>query len=248
MQSRFELQICLFRLRTSLYAIENLHLADKKRDCSESKSCFVLDNTPGILIHMIDKYMAWSQVGRVNGIKCSLPRLHIIVQEARSQKILSGGWNAFIVPDEVTQRLVGESLMLAVAQLVQVGDAGEVDHRRWTAHQHLTIGSNKKAKGCPEYFVTEMINKCVLAIIWTYKVVFGRGKKRFLDHLCVDEAWTVLPIISRPVDLDFKRTELPSHTCNAAVFIKSYIYVTRPLALTLPNNLVSLDWNKDPGK
>ena len=36
--------------------------------------------------------------------------------------------------------------MLAVAQLVQVGDAGEVDHRRWTAHQHLTIGSNKMAK------------------------------------------------------------------------------------------------------
>ena len=36
--------------------------------------------------------------------------------------------------------------MLAVAQLIQVGDAGEVDHRRWTAHQYLIKGSNKIAK------------------------------------------------------------------------------------------------------
>ena len=52
----------------------------------------------------------------------------------------------YIVPDAITQRLVGESLMLAVAQLIQVGDAGEVDHRRWTAHQHLIKGSHKIAK------------------------------------------------------------------------------------------------------
>ena len=77
--------------------------------------------------------------------------------------------------------------MLAVAQLIQVGDAGEVDHRRWTAHQHLTIGSNKMAKECPKY-VPKMIKKCVLAIICTHKVVFGRSEKSFLDHLCVDEA------------------------------------------------------------
>ena len=169
--------------------------------------------------------MAWSQVGGVNGIKCSLPRLHTIVQEARFQKILSGGWNAFIVLDAITQRLVGESLMLAVAQLIQVGDAGEVDHRRWTAHQHLTIGSNKMAKECPKYFVTKMIIKCVLAIIWTYKVVIGGSKKRFLDHLCVDEAWTVLPIISRPAHWDFQKDgthnsrKLSSlnHRCNKVI-------------------------------
>ena len=71
----------------------------------------------------------------------------------------------YIVPDAITQRLVGESLMLAVAQLIQVGDAGEVDHRRWTAHQHLTIGSNKMAKECPKYFETAIINKCVLATL-----------------------------------------------------------------------------------
>ena len=199
---------------------------------------------------MLDKYMAWSQVGGVNGIKCSLPRLHIIVQEARSQKILSGGWNAFIVLDAVTQRLVGESLMLAVAQLVQVGDAGEVDHRRWTAHQHLTIGSNKKAKGCPEYFVTEMINKCVLAIIWTYKVVFGRGKKRFLDHLCVDEAWTVLPIISRPVDWDFQRDATHfSHITHAVQPSSSNHRCKKAIdALTFANNIGSLNENKNPSK
>ena len=78
--------------------------------------------------------------------------------------------------------------MLAVAQLIQVGDAGEVDHRRWTAHQHLIKGSNKMAKECPKYFVTAIINKCVLAMILTHKVVFGRSEKSFLDHLCVDEA------------------------------------------------------------
>ena len=55
--------------------------------------------------------------------------------------------------------------MLAVAKLVQVRDAGEVDHRRWTAHQHLTIGSNKMAKECPKYFETAIINKCVLATL-----------------------------------------------------------------------------------
>ena len=61
------------------------------------------------------------------------------------------------------------------------------------------------AKRVSKYFVTAIINKCVLAMIWTHKVVFGGSKKRFFDHLCVDEAWTVLPIISRPVGWDFQK-------------------------------------------
>ena len=35
--------------------------------------------------------------------------------------------------------LVGEPLVLAVAQLVQIGTAGKVDHGGWAAHQHLQV-------------------------------------------------------------------------------------------------------------
>ena len=72
-------------------------------------------------------------------------------------------------------------------------------------------------------------------MIWTHKVVFGGSEKRFLDHLCIDEAWTVLPIVSRPIDWVFQ--------CNC---LHQIIDVRRTLMLTFANDLVSLNGNKDP--
>ena len=58
--------------------------------------------------------------------------------------------------------LVGEALCLPVAQLVQVGVAGELDHGGGATHED-------------------------------HAVIAGGGQV-LLDHVCVDEALTVLPV------------------------------------------------------
>ena len=53
----------------------------------------------------------------------------------------------------VAPRLVREPLVLAVAQLVQIGTASKVDHGGWAAHQHLRAGIHILMNlGCPNSF------------------------------------------------------------------------------------------------
>ena len=75
--------------------------------------------------------------------------------------------------------------MLAVSQLVQIGTAGKVDHGGWAAHENLR----------------KHFSLFEIGIVVCHQIVFRGGKERLLNHLCIDEAGTVLPPLSRSVEL-----------------------------------------------
>ena len=93
--------------------------------------------------------------------------------------------------------LVREPLVLAVSQLVQIGTAGKVDHGGWAAHQDLSKHSHFFILGSREFGIDVL--KCNRQVC--HQIVFRGGKERLLNHLCIDEAGTVLPPLSRSVEL-----------------------------------------------
>ena len=92
--------------------------------------------------------------------------------------------------------LVREPLVLAVSQLVQIGTAGKVDHGGWAAHQDLSKHSHFFILGSREFGIDVKCNRQVC-----HQIVFRGGKEGLLNHLCIDEAGTVLPPLSRSVEL-----------------------------------------------